>query len=405
MGEENRGSHASEWDCEACTFINKSERTLCEICGTPKLPDWCLSSQLTTNSGGGLLFANNKINKPTFKEIQNERITQYCAKGTNNFLSLESLTLTQIDPILYTISYLTDHAPLQKLFLSQNSLTLLPTELFVNFQSLTEIHLNYNNLITLPPTISMLTNLQKLYCSHNEIELVPAEIGACTNLINLSLFNNKLTSLPNEIGKLSLLENLFIYENKIKSLPRSVSGLTKLKCLQVQQNCLEEIPNEIGQLKHRLRKLDVSSNQLIALPPGIRKLTDLRVFNFEKNNFDKSIEGTWPIGVPSLVDLCCTKIVGLGGYTAIPDGDEKLNRELKEMLDSEGNHCAYCGGLYFGHGRVVRVFKQGVDFQFFKQVGRKEKIMIRGSYCSFRCCDMDSNTTTTTTTTHNREGS
>ncbi|KAG8846672.1 Glucose-repressible alcohol dehydrogenase transcriptional effector, partial [Serendipita sp. 405] len=92
-----------------------------------------------------------------------------------------------------------------------------------NFNFLTTLYLNHNNLTTLPPDVSRLRNLIHLDLTGNQLNVVPPALGMLTNLRELFLFDNNLTSLPYQLGNLHQLEMLGIEGNlkmdeKIKSI-------------------------------------------------------------------------------------------------------------------------------------------------------------------------------------------
>ena len=64
----------------------------------------------------------------------------------------------------------------------------------------THLSLNNNQLSSLPPEISQLSNLTELYLNHNQLSSLPPEISQLSNLVELYLNNNpQLSSPPPEI--------------------------------------------------------------------------------------------------------------------------------------------------------------------------------------------------------------
>ena len=74
-------------------------------------------------------------------------------------------------------------------------------ELF-QFNHLTSLFLNDNQLKVLPPDVCRLTNLNCLDVSSNQLRSLPMELGDLIELKELILKYNQLTSLPFELGKL-----------------------------------------------------------------------------------------------------------------------------------------------------------------------------------------------------------
>ena len=61
------------------------------------------------------------------------------------------------------------------------------------------LDLSYNELKSLPPEISQLTNLTSLDLSYNQLSVLPPEIENLLRLETLDLENNKLAQLPRQI--------------------------------------------------------------------------------------------------------------------------------------------------------------------------------------------------------------
>ncbi|MEH2160299.1 MAG: COR domain-containing protein [Nostoc sp.] len=146
----------------------------------------------------------------------------------------------------------------------------------------TELDLSDKGLITLPPEIGQLTNLQTLHLIDNQLSSLPPEIGQLTNLQTLDLFINQLSSLPPEIGQLTNLQTLYLGSNQLSSLPPELGQLTNLQTLYLSSNQLSSLPPEIGQLTN-LQTLYLSSNQLSSLPPELGQLTNLQTLHLDRN--------------------------------------------------------------------------------------------------------------------------
>ena len=81
------------------------------------------------------------------------------------------------------------------------------------YEFLTCLYLNHNNLVSLPPAVSKLTNLTILNLTGNKLGSLPAELGLVVSLKELLLFDNLLTYIPQEFGQLYQLEFLGIDGN------------------------------------------------------------------------------------------------------------------------------------------------------------------------------------------------
>ena len=62
-----------------------------------------------------------------------------------------------------------------------------------------------------------------------------------TLLVEFYLYGNKLVSLPPEIGLLTNLETLALSENSLTSLPDTIANIKNLKILDLRHNKLNEV--------------------------------------------------------------------------------------------------------------------------------------------------------------------
>ena len=84
------------------------------------------------------------------------------------------------------------------------------------------LHVDDNQLTTLPDTIGNLTKLQYLVLENNPLTTLPDTIGNLTNLRELNVVNNKLTTLPDTIGNLTKLQYLVLENNPLTNLPDAI---------------------------------------------------------------------------------------------------------------------------------------------------------------------------------------
>ncbi|MEH1861396.1 MAG: leucine-rich repeat domain-containing protein [Nostoc sp.] len=130
----------------------------------------------------------------------------------------------------------------------------------------THLNLHNNQLSSLPPKFSQLSNLTTLYLHNNQLSSLPPEISQLSNLTTLYLDNNQLSSLPPEISQLSNLTTLYLDNNQLSSLPPEISQLSNLTELSLSNNQLSSLPPEISQLSS-LTRLDLSKNRQLSSPP------------------------------------------------------------------------------------------------------------------------------------------
>ena len=61
--------------------------------------------------------------------------------------------------------------------------------------------------------------MKELYLSNNAITSLPTELGALSGLEDLGLIANDLTSVPTEIAALTGLAGLYLYDNQLTGVP------------------------------------------------------------------------------------------------------------------------------------------------------------------------------------------
>lgn len=87
------------------------------------------------------------------------------------------------------------------------------------------------------------------------------------NLLSISDTGAALTALPARLSNLTNLQQLLLYGNRLAELPASgaLAALKRLKTLDVSRNELAAVPEEIGTLE-QLFTLNASQNRLVAFP-------------------------------------------------------------------------------------------------------------------------------------------
>ncbi|ORX84863.1 L domain-like protein [Anaeromyces robustus] len=218
---------------------------------------------------------------------------------------------------------------LRVLDLYHNELLTLPDSIG-NLKFLEDLNLSYNNLSTLPDSIGNLKNLEDLNLSSNNLSTLPDSIGNLKNLEKLNLsHNHSFSELPDSIGKLKNLKILNLYSTNLKSLPESLENLINLEDILLKKytyycdsqyypkewyysiivktfnhcSCtppdsnyntennlslnlsgknLKQIPFGIYMM-NTLNVLDISGNQIIKIPPLLKKLTNLKKLYIQNN--------------------------------------------------------------------------------------------------------------------------
>ncbi len=184
-------------------------------------------------------------------------------------LNLIGIGLTQLPPSLSQLSQL------QKLYLADNQLTTLPAWL----GQLTELQLlvlDGNPLVTVPDCLVQLTQMQKLHLGDNQLATLPDWLGQLTHLQVLYLYGNHLATLPESLGQLTQLRELVLSSNQFATLPAWLGQLTHLQKLNLFGNQFTTLPAWFGQLT-QLQELGLSRNQLATLPESLGQLTRLQM--------------------------------------------------------------------------------------------------------------------------------
>jgi hypothetical protein len=184
---------------------------------------------------------------------------------------------------------------LQYLFLTGNGLSALAgaSTLAVLATNLVELHLENNNLHTLPDELGMLKTLHVLDVGYNPLSEISASLFCNEStreprLPSLKYFNCEhcgLTALPKEIGLLSQLTVLRADSNELAAVPDEIGMLAMLKKLRLDCNQLTELTflqdddSSFGGIAltppctgsrglPKLEYLHVSHNRLAAIPLG-----------------------------------------------------------------------------------------------------------------------------------------
>ena len=149
------------------------------------------------------------------------------------------------------------------------------------------LYLDDNQLTSLPSNIfSGLTNLQRLYLDHNQLTSLPSNIfSGLTSLQRVWIDNNHLTSLPSSIfSGLTSLQRVYLNSNQIASLHADTfDGLTSLRVLRLDVNRIRSLPTTIfSGPASSLSTLYLNNNDLSSIDRetfrGLGQLSSLRLY-------------------------------------------------------------------------------------------------------------------------------
>ncbi|TYZ60345.1 hypothetical protein PybrP1_011196 [[Pythium] brassicae (nom. inval.)] len=176
-------------------------------------------------------------------------------------------------------------ANLRSLDVSSNRLAELPRDFAAALPQLRTLKLAGNALTALPD-LSALTALTTLVLDGNALTSLPEALPP--NLTKLSLKNNRLRELPLSVTRLAQLQELDVSGNELAALPEHVGALASLVDLTLDQNAVRELPAALARCA-RLKVLSARGNRLG--PHGIARevLTDsgVHIMNLEGNPMSK----------------------------------------------------------------------------------------------------------------------
>lgn len=112
------------------------------------------------------------------------------------------------------------------------------------------LSLHHNQIVEIPYTVSVFTQLIALDVSNNQLYELPSALTCLVNLRVLILKNNHLDSFsfPKNFGCMSKLEILNLSGNQMEEMPLSITDLPSLKALYMGGNELKNLPCKIGDM-------------------------------------------------------------------------------------------------------------------------------------------------------------
>lgn len=226
--------------------------------------------------------------------------------GSKEILNQEVLSL-----------FLNEMPKLQKLSISHNIVAI--PEIIHQNNSLKILELAYNDLKTLPESLSNLKVLEELSLLQNpHFEQLPQSLSALKNLKYLSLLVTNFKEFPTVIFEIPSLETLLISghfnrdgSNRILAIPDLFQQVSQLKTLNISNTELSELPSSIVSLT-KLSELYLDGNKLLVFPYTVKKLPKLEVFGMSNNPLDfqaykKSLQGISWRGLLYLADVGFTQ--------------------------------------------------------------------------------------------------
>ena len=176
---------------------------------------------------------------------------------------------------------------LQRLILSENSITELEKGSFEPLETVEEIRLDRNELVTVPAgTFRQNRRLRTLVLAHNHLRHVNGLLSELPSLLSADLGFNYLLSVGNsaftgtrELRSLDLQHNV-LYEIANDAF----KPLQKLSRLQLSHNFLSRVTEETFQHNIALAELHLDNNMIRSIDSGALKGTPkLRKLKLESN--------------------------------------------------------------------------------------------------------------------------
>uniref|UniRef100_UPI00358F6512 volume-regulated anion channel subunit LRRC8C-like n=1 Tax=Myxine glutinosa TaxID=7769 RepID=UPI00358F6512 len=183
--------------------------------------------------------------------LQELELRENALRSIEEILSLQHLRkLTSLKLWNNHIASIPEHVrrlqQLERLYLSRNRITVLPSQLFL-CSKLRVLDLAHNEIRTVPPEVGVLQNLIHLSLTGNKLEILPDEVFFCRRLKTLRLGGNGLTTLSAKVMQLSQLSLLELRGNPLEALPKELACCASLRRagLLVENEIYETLPHEV----------------------------------------------------------------------------------------------------------------------------------------------------------------
>lgn len=169
---------------------------------------------------------------------------------------------------------------------SHQSLTDVPSDVFVYERTLETLYCQSNRISELPRQLFMCHGLKRLDISDNELQAIPTAVSSLVNLQYLNISRNTLASIPDTMKALKYLMFLDLSVNPLEKLPDAITNLIALQELYLNDTYLEYLPGNFGRLAS-LRILELRDNYLMILPKSLSRSTDLLRLDIGQNEFQQ----------------------------------------------------------------------------------------------------------------------
>ncbi|GAB1741000.1 hypothetical protein NU219Hw_g6254t1 [Hortaea werneckii] len=209
--------------------------------------------------------------------------------GLRRLERLTSLNLSHNGLDISCLDLVTQIPTLRELKLGHNNLSgHLSASLCTSLPHLETLDLQNNKLLALPETLRELTSLRILNVSNNQLTALPMEALQNVPLTELDASNNALIASLFPLGGVNghqTLQTLRVANNSLAALTFSASlDLPALKTLDIRNNHLTALPNDVSSCMGELLELFAGENKIPELPEGFTGLKKLRRVDLSGND-------------------------------------------------------------------------------------------------------------------------
>ena len=278
------------------------------------------------------------------------------------------------------------HENLRILDIQENNLSSYPTEdttgssLSWKCQELEVFNFSHNLFTYIHPDIFHLPCLLRLNASHNNIQEVPKELWTAPRLRHLDLSHNKLQMLPcppsinmaNSIDIPQHVARSFSFRSRLPGINSSRVGyLQSTRRTYINFDIQSSSDLHKSQVGFGLHTLDLSSNQLMAVPRGLACLAPL-LNSLKLNNnriTDLGCVSDYPPGLKTL-DVSCNGVVqgiqmsGLDSFACVQSQLTNAPSSCSHLSHQRMNYLLF---LYLSSNRLedlsVHFPKQEISFE------------------------------------------
>jgi leucine-rich repeat protein SHOC2 len=156
---------------------------------------------------------------------------------------------------------------LSKLKLANNNLKSIPDDTWGN-RYLHWLELDNNNISEISSAVRNAETLQLLLMSNNSLRMLPNELfissktNMNSNLLTLFVDGNYIVDIPAEIKYATTLMSLKIHNNYIKNIPKEVGFLKQMHDIDLRNNSLSRLPLSFLELKKSLKYIYLYNNPI-----------------------------------------------------------------------------------------------------------------------------------------------